>query len=159
MVFRWTWLLALAVLLAGGWARAQPCESEAHVSAARAAIAQVWASYEATRNANDLPGWLALWDESGVAVPADGELLAGTEAMASSLGSTTEDSVLNIRPGETEVFGPWAYSRGSYTLEVLDPRGGVLRHAEGTFLSVFRQQPDGGWKLYRYVENEAPLPD
>jgi ketosteroid isomerase-like protein len=153
------WILAVLAVLVPSVATAQPCESEAHVSAAKAAIAQVWARYETARNQQDLEAWLALWDDNAVKLPPDRAPVAGKEAMRASIAWGPEDTVLDIRPLETEVFGIWAYSRGSYAVDVMDHRGSVVDHVEGKFLSVFKQQPDGSWLLYRDIDNHTPVED
>ncbi|MEJ2356643.1 MAG: DUF4440 domain-containing protein [Deinococcales bacterium] len=153
------WLLLLAALLVPSLAWAQPCEAEADVSAAKAAIAQVWDQYETARNAGDLATWLALWDENAVLMEPGREAVAGMESLRTEVSWGSEDSRFALQAQETEVCGQIAYSRGSFTVDVLDQRGGVVDQQEGTFLSVLRQQADGSWKIYRHAEHLNPAAD
>lgn len=153
------YLLVLAALLVPTLAWAQPCESDAQVSAARGAIAQVWAQYETARNAGDMAAWLALWDDNAIYLSPGREAIAGLESLRTDVSWASEDAVLDLQPQETEVFGSLAYSRVAYTLDLLDHRGGVVGHVEGTFLAVLRQQADGSWRVYRHVEHVGPMPD
>lgn len=154
------WLVLLVgALLVPSLARAQPCESQAHVSAAKAAIAQVWSQFETARNGGDASAWLDLWDDNAIYVSSGSEAVAGLAGLRNAVSWGSEDAVLDLRLQETEVFGPLAYSRVAYTKDVLDHRGGVVDRTDGSFLSVLRQQADGSWKIYRHVEHVDPMPD
>lgn len=159
MRIRMVWWLMCAALVLPSVVMAQPCESEAHVSDAKAAIAQVWAKYETARNDGDFEAWLALWDPNGLKMAPDRPVIAGTDQMRAMIDWGEQDAVLDVQPQETEVFGPWAYSRGVYSMDLRDHRGGVVDHIEGKFLSIFRQQPDGSWLLYRDIDNHTPVAD
>ena len=153
------WLLVLAALLVPSVAWAQPCEAEADVSAAKAAIAQMWDQYETARNAADFATWLALWDENAVLMEPGREAVAGMESLRTEVSWGSEESRFTLQTHDTEVCGEIAYSRGSFTVDVLDHRGAVVGQREGAFLSVLRQQADGGWKIYRHAEYLDPAAD
>lgn len=98
-------------------------------------IAAIWDAYEAARVAGDADAWLALWDEGGV-----------PKAFAAMPASAME-----ISPVETVVMGDWAFSRGTYTADLTS--GGNAVHVDGKFMTIFRRQDDGSWKIYRDIFN------
>jgi ketosteroid isomerase-like protein len=103
----------------------------------------------AARVAADPARWLALWDENGVQLPpgapARGKaVLDGIVPKGFVPGSV---ELMNIYPEEIVVAGDWAYSRGTYdsarTVE------GKKMTVDGKFLTIFRRQADGSWKIFR----------
>jgi ketosteroid isomerase-like protein len=63
-----------------------------------------------------------------------------------------------INPLEVVVAGPWAYSRGLYTQDLTSKATGNVAHVDGKFLTIFRKQPDGSWKIYRDCFNSNVPP-
>ena len=54
---------------------------------------------------------------------------------------------MNIYPEEINVAESWAYARGTYDSE-REVEGQAVR-VEGKFLTIFKRQPDGTWRIYR----------
>ncbi len=54
---------------------------------------------------------------------------------------------MNINPAEITAAGDWAYSRGTYDLESVV--NGKTVQIDGKFLTIFKHQADGSWKIYR----------
>jgi ketosteroid isomerase-like protein len=51
---------------------------------------------------------------------------------------------MEINSEEVVVTGDWAFSRGNFT---------VNNALEGKFLTIFRRQDDGSWRIYRDAFN------
>ncbi|MDV7145671.1 nuclear transport factor 2 family protein [Tropicimonas sp. TH_r6] len=123
----------------------------------RAEILEIWDRYEDTRMAGDAEGWLALWDEDGIQVPLerpprDKDRLAEIARKAFVAIDATD---FEIRSEEEIIAGDWAWSRGDYSM-ILNLQGVDLAR-EGNFLTIFRRQSDGSWRIFR--ETITPFDD
>jgi ketosteroid isomerase-like protein len=59
---------------------------------------------------------------------------------------------------ETVIDGNLAYQRGSFTVIATPKAGGAARTTAGSFLRIYRRQPDGSWRMSRDMFN-AEQPD
>ena len=101
----------------------------------------------------DADAWLALWDEGGVQMPP-GMPARGLDVLTVGVPkafAAMPASAMEILPVETVVMGDWAFSRGAYTADLTS--GGNAVHMDGKFMTIFRQQNDGSWKIYRDIFN------
>ena len=105
------------------------------------AILEIWSTYTEARVAGDAETWLGLWDEDGIRMPP------GTPAVdfATFAPGTPErfanpPASMDINAEEIVVSDDWAYSRGTFTVD---------EAVEGKFLTIFRRQEDGSWRIYR----------
>ena len=84
-----------------------------------------------------------------------GNLLSGIPAQAietlrpglADAFSSRPYEAMEITPEEIVVVSDWAYARGTYTVDA----GG--KHLEGKFLTIFRRQGDGSWRIFRDIFN------
>jgi uncharacterized protein (TIGR02246 family) len=119
------------------------------------AIREIWRTYCEARVAGDADLWLSLWDPEGIQLPP-GSPARGKDVLDElvpkgfAAGSV---SSMNIYPEEITVAGDWAYSRGTYDSDRV-VEGKAVR-VEGKFLTIFRRQPDGSWKIYRDCFNSS----
>ncbi|NNL34917.1 MAG: nuclear transport factor 2 family protein, partial [Silicimonas sp.] len=60
-------------------------------------------------------------------------------------------SAMEISPEETVIMGDWAFSRGNYTAALT--RQGNAVNVDGKFMTIFKRQDDGSWKIYRDIFN------
>ena len=129
-----------AVLLAGGLAAAAvPVAADSADDVA--AIETIWASYADARVAGDAETWLGLWDEKGIRMPPGTPAVDfATFAPGTPARFENAPNSMEILAEETIVAGDWAYSRGTFV---------VNEAVEGKFLTIFRRQDDGAWKIYR----------
>lgn len=132
-----------------------PVATRADDAADIASIEALWESYEATREAGDAEGWLALWDEDGLrtgpstfGIPLS--RLAPRMDLRFRLSPIDE---MSVDPEEIVLMGDWAYTRGRFTVFVGRSR------TVGAFLSVLRRQEDGSWRIYRDHYNHALVTD
>ncbi len=115
-----------------------------------AAIEEMWDAYEAAVEAGDAETYLGLWDEGGVQMPPgaparDKSVLV--EAIPKRFAGSKVDA-MTITPEETVIADDIAFSRGVYTVEA----GGEVT-MDGKFLTIFRRQDDGSWRIYRDAFN------
>lgn len=56
-------------------------------------------------------------------------------------------------PEETFISGDLAYQRGTFTVTATPKAGGTTRNTRGTFLRIYKRQPDGNWRMVRDMFN------
>jgi ketosteroid isomerase-like protein len=62
-------------------------------------------------------------------------------------------------PQETVIDGNLAYQRGTFTVEATPKAGGNKSRTTGTFLRIYRRQPDGSWRMTRDMFNSDQPPN
>ena len=62
-------------------------------------------------------------------------------------------------PEETVIDGNLAYQRGTYVVESTQKAGGEKRRVTGSFLRIYRRQPDGSWRMTRDMFNSDRPPE
>lgn len=129
---------------------------ETDVDEATAAINAVWREYEASQLAGDPDRWIALWLEDGVQLPPGLPPVVGKEAIdakgrADLAANDYSEFVIDNK--EVEVNGDLAFARGNFVVTVAVKSGGDPMHFEGKYMTIFRQQPDGTWRIYRDTFN------
>ena len=118
-----------------------------------AAIREIYNTYTTSRVAGDAQAWLSLWDADGIQMPPDMPA-RGKDVLDMGIPkafSAIPAKAVNINPEEIVVAGDWAYSRGNYTADQVMQGKDV--HIDGKFLTIFRRQDDGTWKIYRDIFN------
>ena len=134
---------------------AAPTTDAAEVAAA---IDAVWREYEASQIAGDPDRWIALWAEDGVQLPPGSPPVVGKAAIDARDRSdleVNEYSQFVITNREVEVNGDLAFARGDFRVTVAPKSGGDPMDFEGKYMTIFRQQPDGSWKIYRDIFNPS----
>ncbi|MBF9058444.1 DUF4440 domain-containing protein [Rhodobacterales bacterium HKCCSP123] len=122
-----------------------PVASLADTAADEAAIREIWSAYSAARVAGDAEAWLGLWDTDGIRMPPGVPAVDyATFAPGTPERFADAPDSMNIMAEEVVVAGDWAYSRGTFT---------VNDAVEGKFLTIFRRQDDGSWRIFRDAFN------
>jgi steroid delta-isomerase len=147
-------LVWCGVLLAAiaGPASAQPADAE---TAIRAALAK-WTSDFNARDASricDLFSKDLRYDYRGFP-ERDYETLCGL--LRRSLDDRTRQFAYALDIKEIIVSGDLAIVRLVWTLKVTVPGAANAVESKEPGLDVFRRQPDGSWKIIRYIAYEAP---
>ena len=150
--------VVIAVVLAGSIGVAACGPSEADVSAE---VDEIYGEYEVSVLAGDADRWVAQWTEDGVAMWPDLPAIGGTSAMLEALRGDFEVlsyTEFEISTEEVEVAGDWAYARGTFVATFEMKEGGEPIPYDGKFLTIFKRQSDGSWKIHRDVYNSnVPL--
>lgn len=128
----------------------------ADANAVTEAVNAIWREYEASLLAGDADRWIAQWMENGVQMPPNMPPRVGREtiyAAVSGVLSNVEYTDFVITNEDVEVNGDLAFARGTYAASFVAKSGGDPVNIEGKYLTILRQQPDGGWKIYRDIFN------
>ena len=75
----------------------------------------------------------------------------GGEAVSKAINDDIADPnfKMSLSNEKTEVAGSGdlAYRRGAFTITYTNPQTKQAENATGTYLTVFKKQPDGSWKV------------
>ncbi|WP_159441636.1 YybH family protein [Roseivivax lentus] len=122
-----------------------PAPSFADPASDEQAILDIWSTYTEARVAGDAETWLGLWDEEGIRLPPGAPAVDfATFAPGTPERFAKPPAAMEIVSEEVVVTGDWAFSRGNFT---------VNNAVEGKFLTIFRRQDDGSWRIYRDAFN------
>ena len=110
------------------------------------AILEIWSTYSAARVAGDAETWLGLWDSDGKrmvpGVPAAG--FVKFSQVIPDVFAQSQPPSMSVVADEVVVVGDWAFSSGNFK---------VGEKVDGKFLTIFRRQDDGSWRIYRDAFN------
>jgi uncharacterized protein (TIGR02246 family) len=75
---------------------------------------------------------------------------SGTEAIRKALQEMIADPALSLKFEASKIevakSGDMAYTHGSYTMRMTDPSTKKVINDHGTYVTVYRKQPEGSWK-------------
>jgi ketosteroid isomerase-like protein len=127
-------------------------------AADKAAIAAAFEQYCRCAMEGDAEAFLELHDRDAYKMPQDRPMFQIWEVADSIKGSfakskeqmTTE---MRIDPQEIVILGDHAYAMGTYYKAVTPKSGGDPAITDGKFLTVFRKNDEGEWKILRDCYN------
>ena len=150
-----TLLTSFGLLLAAVSTPASAQPADAAETAIRAALAQ-WTSDFNGRDASRICDLFA----KDLRYDYRGFPERGYDALCSllhkSLADRTKRFVYSLDIREIIVSGDLAIVRLIWTLEVTVPGAATAVESKEPGLDVFRRQPDGSWKIVRYIAYQAP---
>jgi uncharacterized protein (TIGR02246 family) len=123
----------------------------------REAMAAVNRRFEEATRKGDVDGMAAVYTEDGVAMPPDGPVIQGRDAVREMWGSVLKDMGLRDVKLETldlEINGDTACEVGKATLNV-EPPGGEPATAVAKFVVYWKKDGDT-WKWHRDIWNNMP---
>ena len=145
-------LLAIAVMLTVVVAVPAAPASDDDSAAIRRAIEQAHAAFAAAEVRKDVDAMLQAWSDDIVLMPPGREPLHGRESVADYLSPlpTSRHRVLSERfeTVDLRIAGDSAYEVGHVTGEEQAPGAPVSRYRT-KYLSVWKRQPDGSWRICR----------
>ena len=95
------------------------------------------------------------WDEQGLRLMPAGEPVIGPDQVRGSLAAGLP-MILSWEPRYAEVFAPgdWGWSWGDW--QAHEPGAGGRRLAQGRYITLWKKQPDGSWKVRMDTGNTSP---
>ena len=137
--------LLVITLGCGGRAAAAP-----DPAALRAQLLAVDAAYDSATAADGLEGWVRYIADSGRQVDGHGDFVVGPAAVREHMRGLLSDSTNALRwsPDHAEASGDGTlgFTWGRWTLARRDSSG-TRQVGQGRYLTVWRRQPDGTWKV------------
>jgi steroid delta-isomerase len=148
-------LTSLGLLLAAVGAPASAQPADAAETAIRTALAQWTTDFNARDAAHicDLFAKDLRYDYRGFP-ERDYDALCGL--LHKSLADRTREFAYSLDIREIIVSGDLAIVRLIWTLKVTIPGAANAVESKEPGLDAFRRQPDGSWKIVRYIAYEAP---
>jgi ketosteroid isomerase-like protein len=120
-----------------------------------AGIAAFNVKYLRAINAGDINALSALTDDDHIAITPGRPPLVGKAANIAANGRAYQQFNIaeNWIPVETVIEDNLAYQRGTFTVAATPKSGGTAHPVAGTFLRIYRRQPDGSWIMTRDMFN------
>jgi len=151
-------MLLLAALVAGALVSSCATTGSQGTEVDAAAIRQIWANYIAAAEKGDVAAWLAQWDAGGMQMPPGAPSRPRPQldtviaaVFKARLDANTMKMVIDTQ--EIAIADGWAYARGVYTQDLTSRSTGAVTHIDGKFLTIFKRQADGTWRIYRDCSN------
>ena len=127
----------------------------------RAAVRDTFDRYSAAVNAENTCLWITLWDENGIKMGPGAPAIVGKAAIDKKVrpkhqALDFENMTINLE--EVQVADDWGFARGTYSVSVTPKAGGDTAFVDGKYLTIFKRQRDGSWKIFRdcYNSNVPP---
>ncbi|HUU19511.1 MAG TPA: DUF4440 domain-containing protein [Sedimentisphaerales bacterium] len=105
----------------------------------------------------DLETLLSLFTDDGIAIPAEGEIIEGKEALREMLKQNFEllkDYIITEYKQdfkETKILGKYAYEWGIYSGKYKSKEDNKEIIGSGKLMRILRLQEDGSWKVSRTI--------
>jgi uncharacterized protein (TIGR02246 family) len=125
-------------------------------AAFKATVEEVFTAYSAANMAGDADRYMSLWDEDCIKMGPGKPAVFGKAAIdkrkrAGYQKADVESQIINVE--EARVAGEWGFARGTFTATEKSKKDGAVAHADGKFLTIFKKQVDGSWKIFRDCYN------
>ena len=149
--------LAVAGALAGCATGGTSASSQA---ADEAAITAFNARYLGAINDGDIATLSSLTTDGHIMISPNRTPIVGKQANDEANGRAFKmfDIDETWTPVETVIRGDLAYQRGTFTVAATPKAGGNTTKSTGTFLRIYRKQPDGQWRMVRDMFNSDQPP-
>jgi uncharacterized protein (TIGR02246 family) len=125
-----------------------------------AAVDKVRIDFNAAFNAGDADAIERVFDAEGTLLPPGMPAVTGRENIGNryrDLFRTTRFR-FELRSGDIRVCDGWAFMNVEFARTDIPKAGGGETSVEGYCVLVLKKQPDGSWKIFRDIWNEAPKP-
>lgn len=116
-----------------------------------------WATFLQTKQLDNL---ISLYSRNAMFLDSAGRRIIGPSAIHNLFrGVLTSFNVnLTLYPLMTETSGDLAYESGNYLEALTQPTTGTTEDIHGTYIMLFKRQPDGTWKILEQMWTQAPNP-
>jgi ketosteroid isomerase-like protein len=142
----------LASLLTG-------CARAPDPAAARAALMDADRAFNQATAARRVEGWMEFFAEDGAMIRGAGTI-TGLTAIRGEMSKAFADTsfTLTWEPDQADASGGLGYTNGHFKAQFRDAKGQPQLRT-GRYLTVWKQQADGSWKVVRDIGvQDAPPP-
>jgi len=114
-----------------------------------AAIENVLNQYAVAMNSGDLELWLSLHADNIVKMVPDAPAILGKEELRAHFTPIFDNftNEMTLYPEEAQADGDLGYAWGNYTLSMTPIAGGDTAFLDGKYLTIYKRQADGSWKM------------
>lgn len=137
--------LALSPLLAMACAPAAP-----DAAAVRESLLAADRAFAAATAERGLEGWMSAFDTTGIQMEADRLFTPGLAAVRATMAPAFADTAWHLTWEPTMAFasaaGDLGYTLGTWRSSRAGPVGVAEEHT-GKYVTIWRRQADGGWKV------------
>jgi uncharacterized protein (TIGR02246 family) len=115
-------------------------------------VEEIYDIYSSMSMKKDVDGWIALWDEEGVKMVPNLPPIYGKAAIREykhKKSQSPDDMEVNIKVENAQVAGDFGFAHGTAFVSRTPKGGGAVKSREAKFLTIFKKQTDGSWKIYR----------
>jgi ketosteroid isomerase-like protein len=141
---------------------AAACQPEIDLEAERAALFHADESWAAAVEAEDVERVFTFWTDDAVIYPPVGPAIEGIEAIREFVRQSREQEGFAIgwSPTGAEVSSTAdvGYTFGAWERTAPGPDG-TLASSAGTYVSIWRKQPDGTWRCSVEISQLGRLPN
>jgi uncharacterized protein (TIGR02246 family) len=95
----------------------------------------------------------ALYGDNAVLYPPGETAVKGRTSIEACLAGLPGMTAFTVRTTSVEGRDDLAYSQGTYTMTIVDPREKKPLDASGYFVQISRKQPDGRWLIAVHMLN------
>ena len=118
----------------------------------RTTIENIFNSWRASNLNEDFDLWFSNWDENAIKMASNKATIYGKSAignMKRKMFQTWAFESWDVEIDEVQLSGDLGYARGTYIVNLKSKAESTSTVLEGTFLTIFKKQADGSWKIYR----------
>ena len=133
------------------------------VAADMAAIKALGDQFTAAFNSGDAAAMAAAYADDAIMMDPNQAAVEGKQAIQAAYEARSKESAGKVAftatftPLETQVAGDWAYDRGNYTVTIT-PKSGKPMERSNKYMTIYKRQADGSWKVYRDISNSNEPP-
>ena len=131
------------------------------LEANKRALIKAEADFEKARAEKGLEGWLSFFADDTLDLSSGAPIATGKDAMRKRLASHWDKNVvLKWQPVKVDVAksGDIAYTAGNWQIPLADKRSNKRQIITGKYLTVWKRQKDGSWKVVADLGNQDPMP-
>jgi uncharacterized protein (TIGR02246 family) len=136
-------------------------EQVATTEADEEAIRGLQRTYLAALDAGDAEQYAALFTDEGVLMVPNEPPGNGREAIQAQIQAAfgqTDFESHDISTAEMMVLGDWAFARGTLMGTIAERPDGEPVESTRSWVMIFRRQPEGSWRIARYILNSDNPP-
>jgi uncharacterized protein (TIGR02246 family) len=134
--------------------------SKHDIAADDAAVKKVASELVAAWRAKDVEGIVKQFADDATIMPPGAPVVTSKQASRDYISTAVKDPGFSLNMTVDKVVaarsGDIAYSRGKYSLAMTNPQTHKVDSYAGSFVSVFKKQADGSWKIVEDISAPGP---
>jgi len=149
--------LALATVLTPPFSPAAAAAPQASTIATIAKVSEAWVQDLRTKQLEPI---LKFYASDAVFLQPNGDRITGAVALRTLFQNimATFNSDLTLRSQNIETSGDLAYDSGEFQETLTTIATGAKITSKGSYIMIFKRQPDGSWKIIQHAWMGTPPP-